>query len=196
MNSKYLLLTLFFFSELLFCLNKLPYPELEIDKPQQFKKEDMDKDSTLFVVSKNSITGIFAYDIDSPVPLDLGYAPSDTKTSLPTSFDSHHNENITQWKTSQGYNYFFSFPVSMSNDGKYTFVKIACSNSSICIEGDAHINVKLVAEYTWKISIFVAFLYLIVIGAIISICFFGRKCLNICCNFTDKKIEQQLDLVE
>ena len=90
----------------------------------------------------------------------------------------------------------FSFPVSMSNDGKYTFVKIACANSSICIEGDAHINVKLVAEYTWKISIFVTFLYLIVIGAIISICFFGRKCLNICCNFTDKKIEQQLDLVE
>ena len=196
MNSKYLLLTLFFFSELLFCLNKLPYPELEIDKPQKFKRSDMDKNNTLYVVSKNSASGVFAYDIESPVPLDLAYAPSDNKTSLPTSFDRHHNENFTNWKTSQGYNYFFSLPVAMSNDDKYTFVKISCANSSICIEGEANINVKLVAEYTWKITLFVMFWFLIILAITIIICYFGRKCLNICCNVSDIKIEKQLDLVE
>ena len=108
MNSKYLLLTLYFFSELLFCLNISPYPELEIDKPKQFKKDDLNEGNTLYAFSKNSVTGVFVYDIDSPVPLTLGYATSDNKDTLPTLFDSHHNENITQWKTSQGYNYFFS----------------------------------------------------------------------------------------
>ena len=193
MNSKYLLLTLYFFSELLVCINISPYPELEIDKPKQFKKDDLNEGNTLYAFSKNSVTGVFVYDIDSPVPLTLGYATSDNKDTLPTLFDSHHNENITQWKTSQGYNYFFSIPISMSNNDKYTFIKIACANSSICIDGDDHFNVKLVAEYTWKITLFVIFWFLILTGAIIALCYFGRKCLGICCDIKDIK---ELDLVE
>ena len=191
MNSKYLLLTFYFFSKLLFCSNISPYPELEIDKPQKFKKDDLNENNTLYAFSKNSVTGVYVYDIDSPVPLTFGYATSDNKDTLPASFDSHHNENITLWKTAQGYNYFFSFSISMSNNDKYTFIKIACANSSICLGGDNNLNVKLVANYTWKIILFVIFYFLILNAAIVVTCYFGRKCLGVCCNIKNK---QELDL--
>ena len=193
MNSKYLLLALYFFSELLFCLNISPYPELEIDKSKKFTKDDLNENNTLYVFSKNSVTGVFVYDIDSPVPLTLGYATSENKDSLPTSFDSHHYENITHWKTTQGYNYFFSFSISMSNNDKFTFLKIACANSSICLDGNDNLNVKLVCEYTWKITLFVVFWFLILLALIIITCYFGKNCLNVCCDVKDKI---ELDLVE
>ena len=151
MNSKYLLLTLCFFSELLFCLKESPYPELEIDKPHKFKKEDFNENNTLYVFSKNSVTGVYVFDIDSPVLLTLGYATSDNKDTLPTSFDSHHKENITHWKTSQGYNYFFTFSISMSNNDKYTFIKIACANSNMCFIMCSFLYIKKIRIFLWWI---------------------------------------------
>ena len=190
MTSKYIFFTIYFIHEL-FCLSVTPYHELDIDKSQKYKKVDMNEDNTLYIVSKDTISGVFTYDMDSPVPLNLSFGFSDSKDSLPASFEEGHTENITVWKTEQGYNYFFSYSIQIKNDNRYVFLKISCVNDTTCIDGDDHINVKLNPEYSWKITLIVLFVYIIIIGAIIAICYFARNCLTKCCNFMDKKPEEE-----
>ena len=190
MTSKYILFTIYFIQEL-FCLSLAPYHELDIDQSQKYKKVDMNEENTLYIVSKDTISGVFTYDMESPVPLNLSYGFSDNKDSLPSSFDKGHNENVTARKTEQGYNYFFSYSIKIKNDDRYVFIKIACINDTMCIDGDEYINIKLVPEYTWKVVLIVLFVYLIIIGGIICVCYFARNCLTKCCNFMDRKNEKE-----
>ena len=144
-------------------------------------------DNTLYLFSKNTISGTFTYDIDSPVALNLSFSKSASIDSNPSSlsFEEGHNENITNWKTDKGYKYFFSIPVLISDDDTYTFIKIKCSNDNDCIQPGDNISVKLVGNYTWKISIFILFYFLILLGVIFSTCYFARNCLTKCCNFRE-----------
>ena len=157
------------------------YKELNIDSSIKcYQKDFINK--TLYIFSKNTISGTFTYDIDSLQALNLSYGLSDSKGNIEISFDEGHNENITSWKTKEKYGYFFSIPVKVSDNDKYTVIKILCNNIT-----DINLNVKLVANYTWKISIFVLFFFLFFIAAIFSMCYFGRNCLTKCCNFMEVK---------
>ena len=42
-----------------------------------------------------------------------------------------------------------------SDDNKYTTIKIQCSDENKCIKEGENISVKLIGNYTWKISIFI-----------------------------------------
>ena len=183
MNSKYFLF-IFFLSPITISIIEDDFPkyELELDNSRTFNKDNM-TNNELYIFSKNSISGVLTYDIDSPVLLNLSYGTSNKKESIPTTFDEGHNENITDWKTDKGYKYFFSIPVLISDDDTYTFIKIKCSNDNDCIQPGDNISVKLVGNYTWKISIFILFYFLILLGVIFSTCYFARNCLTKCCNF-------------
>ena len=183
MNIKYFLIIFSLFSSIVSIQDNQKY-ELEMDTSKKFFLNNMTSDKTLYIFSKNSISGVYVYDINSPVPLNLSYGKSDNQ-ELPSSFEEGHNENITQWKIKEGYQYFFSFPNQVSDDNKYSFIKIRCSNESNCLSNTENINVELYASYTWKISLFVLFYFLILIAAIFSTCYFARNCVTKCCNFTE-----------
>ena len=185
MNIKYFFLVFYLLSSIKSIqeIQEIPKFELEKDTSKKFFSKDM-KNNTLYIYSKNSISGIYVFDIDSPVKLNLSFGKSDNE-EIPSSKEEGHIENITRWKTKEGYKYFFSLPNSISDDNKYSFIKIECSNDSDCISGDQNINVELYAGYTWKLSIFVLFYFLILWGIILSTCYFARNCLNKCCNFTE-----------
>ena len=179
MNIKYILL-IYFLLSLIVSIQDIPAAyELDKDTSKKFSLNN-----TLYIYSKNSISGIYVFDIDSPVKLNLSFGKSDNE-EIPSSKEEGHIENITRWKIKEGYKYFFSLPNSISDDNKYSFIKIECSNDSDCISGDQNINVELYAGYTWKLSIFVLFYFLILWGIILSTCYFARNCLNKCCNFTE-----------
>ena len=156
--------------------------ELNIDTSKQFTNNDF-TNHELYIFSKNTISGIYMYDIDSPVTLNLSFGLSDAFGNKDINFEGGHNENITKWKTAEGYEYFFSIPVKVSDNDKFTVLKLMCDHGNNCINEGKNINVKLVANYTWKISIFVLFFFLIIIGAIFATCYFARNCLTKCCNF-------------
>ena len=159
-----------------------PKYELELDNSQTFNKDNM-TNNELYIFSKNTISGIYMYDIDSPVTLNLSFGLSDAFGNKDINFEGGHNENITKWKNAEGYEYFFSIPVKVSDNDKFTVLKLMCDHGNNCINEGKNINVKLVANYTWKISIFVLFFFLIIIGAIFATCYFARNCLTKCCNF-------------
>ena len=185
MNPKFFLFIFFLFPITISIVeDDFPKYELELDNSQTFNKDNM-TNNELYIFSKNSISGVLTYDIDSPVLLNLSYGTSNNKESIPTTFDEGHNENITDWKTDKGYKYFFSIPVLISDDDTYTFIKIKCSNDNDCIQPGDNISVKLVGNYTWKISIFILFYFLILLGVIFSTCYFARNCLTKCCNFRE-----------
>ena len=182
MLNKYIFLIVFFFP-LILSLTEPQIYELENDNSQKFNLSNMPY-NTLYIFSKNTITGTFTYDIDSPVALNLSYAKTNSKDSIPSVLEVGHNENITRWKNNEGYQYFFSIPVLISEDDTYTMLRIEWNeyNSNIT---QTNINVKLTGNYTWKISVFVLCLFLFFIGAIFSTCYFARNCLSKCCNFRD-----------
>ena len=185
MNSKYFIFIFFLFPLIASIIeNDLSKYELNIDNSQIFNKDNM-TNNELYIFSKNSISGVLTYDIDSPVLLNLSYATTNNKESVPLSFDEGHNENITDWKTDKGYKYFFSIPVYISDDDTYTFLKIKCSDDNNCLKSGENISVKLEGNYTWKITIFILFYFLILLGVILSTCYFARNCLTKCCNFRD-----------
>ena len=184
MISKHLLIILFLFPLIYSLQDNIPSYELEIDNSQNFYINNM-TNNELYIYSKNSISGVLTYDIDTPVLLKLSYGTSNSKDSSPSSFDEGHNENITNWKTNKGYKYFFSIPVLISDDDTYTFLKIKCSNDNDCIKQGENINVKLIGNHTWKIAISFLFIFIFLIAVIFSTCYFGRNCLTKCCNFRE-----------
>ena len=185
MLNKYNFLILFFFP-LILSLTEPQIYELENDNSQKFNLSNMPY-NTLYIFSKNTITGTFTYDIDSPVALNLSYAKTNSKDSIPSVLEVGHNENITRWKNNEGYQYFFSIPVLISEEDTYTMLRIEWNeyNSNIT---QTNINVKLTGNYTWKITVFVLFLFIFFIGAIFSTCYFARNCLSKCCNFSSSCI--------
>ena len=174
---------LFLISLLIKLISSIEYNfELDIDASKQFTNNHF-TNNELYIFSKNTISGVYTYDIDSPATLNLSFGLSDAFGNKDINFEDGHNENITLWKTAEGYKYFFSIPVKVSDNDKFTVLKLMCNHGDNCINDGENINVKLVANYTWKISIFVLFFFLIIIGAIFATCYFARNCLTKCCNF-------------
>ena len=185
MISKNIIFFLFLFP-LIFSLKEPDIYLLEKDSSQKYYINNM-TDNTLYLFSKNTISGTFTYDIDSPVALNLSFSKSASIDSNPSSlsFEEGHNENITNWKENEGYKYFFSIPVLISDDNKYTTIKIQCSDENKCIKEGENISVKLIGNYTWKIAVFVLCYFIFFIAAIFLTCYFARNCLTKCCNFRD-----------
>ena len=185
MISKYFLIILFIFP----LINSLkdnediPSHELEIDNSQSFSINNM-TNNELYISSKNTLSGVLTYDIDSPVPLILSSGTSNSKDTLPSSFVEGHKENVTDWKTDKGYKYFFSVSVLISDDDTYTFLKIKCEDNNDCIKPGENIDVKVIGNYTWKIAVFFLIFFIVLLGIIFSTCFFARNCITKCCNFS------------
>ena len=181
MNSIYSLIIFSLFS-IVFPLEEIRSAELSEGVSITIYEDNM-LNNEYYLFAKNVISGVFTFDIESPVLLNLSYGKSDTIQTLPSSFDEGHNENITQWKKNEGYEYFYSFPVFISNDDKYTVIKLKCSSDEACLKDGKNIRVELITEYTWKISVFVLFIFLFFIGVIFATSYFARNCLSKCCNF-------------
>ena len=185
MNSFYFFIVFSLFAGIL-SVDRIPYGELGEGISITIYADNM-LNNEYYLFAKNVISGVFTFDIESPVLLNLSYGQSDTVTTLPSSFDEGHNENITQWKKNEGFGYFYSIPVFISDDNKYTVIKLKCPGDEACLTNGKSIKVKLVTDYTWKISVFVLFLFLFFIGVIFATSYFARNCLSKCCNFRKDK---------
>ena len=181
MNLLYYFIIISLFSGIL-TLDPIPHGELGEGISIIIHPDNM-INNEYYAFAKNVISGVFTFDIESPVLLNLSYGQSDTIATLPSSFDEGHNENITQWKNKEGFGYFYSFSVFISNDNKYTVLKLKCPGDEACLTEGKKIKIALITDYTWKISIFVLFLFLFFIGVIFATSYFARNCLSKCCNF-------------
>ena len=171
MNSKIcLLIFIFKFSSILSIDEQSN--QLDIDKEI---KLIMNSDTT-YIVSKNTISGVYNYDIETPILLEATYAKSDSQMNIPQSNEfKGHNETI---KTKEGY--IVSIDVSVSNDDKYTFIKLYNKEYK---EEDILIKAKLTCEYSWKISLFLISMFGLGLVIIFLTCFFGKNFLMKCCNY-------------
>ena len=96
----------------------------QIEKIERDEKKNFTaKDNTFCMVSENTLSGIYNYDIKIPVDSDLSenftisYCKSDTSDS-PTEFKEYHSEWVRSLDS-----YIISISVPIENDKKYTFVK-------------------------------------------------------------------------
>ena len=149
------------------------------------KKNFTARSNTFCMVSKNTLSGIYNYDIKIPVDSDLSenftisYCKSDSFDSpIETEFKEYHSEWVRSLDS-----YIISISVPIENDEKYTFVKIEDKTNKI---KDKLIEVELNGSYTWKIVLIFIATYLVVIASILLTCIFGQNFLAQCCNFKRK----------
>ena len=170
MNSKIYFVIIIFKILSILSMNEQSV-ELDIDKEI---KVIMNSDTT-YIVSKNTISGVYNYDIETPILLELTYANSDSKMNIPPPNEfKGHNETI---KTKDGY--IVSIDVSVSNDDKFTFIKLYNKE----YKEDILIRAKLTCEYSWKISVILISIFGIGLIIIFLICIFGKNFLMKCCNY-------------
>ena len=180
MKSRFLLFILCFVLKIISSKEEL---ELKKGESINITKINMENNA-IYICSKNSISGIYTYDIKTPYLVNVSFGTSESKEILP-SFQEGHKENISNFINGSEYKYLFSVPIFISNDDKYTFIKIMCINESECIKDNENMNVKLFADDTWKIAIMFLFIFLFVIATIFLTCYFARNCLTKCCNFIE-----------
>ena len=149
------------------------------------KKNFTARSNTFCMVSKNTLTGIYNYDIKIPVDSDLSenftisYCKSDSSDSpIETEFKEYHSEWVRSLDS-----YIISIAVPIEDDGKYTFVKIEDKTNKI---KDKLIIVELSGSYTWKIILILLATFFVVIASILLTCIFGQNFLAQCCNFKRK----------
>ena len=139
------------------------------------------KTNPFYLVSKDTISGVYNYDIKVPFDKDLSenftisYGKSDKSEELPSEYNEHHSE----WVKSQN-NFIVSISIPISNDDKYTFVKIEDKAGNI---KDKLINIKVNGNYTWKILLVSICTFLVVIISISSTCIFGQNFITKCCDY-------------
>ena len=158
--------------------------DYQIEKIERDGTKNFTARSNIFcMVSKNTLSGIYNYDIKIPVNSDLSenftisYCNSDSSDS-PTEFKEYHSE----WVRSLD-NYIISISVPIENDEKFTFVKIEDKTNNI---KDKLIIVELNGTYTWKIVLIFLATYFVMIASILLTCIFGQNFLAQCCNFKRK----------
>ena len=121
MKSRFLLFVLCFVLKIISSKEEL---ELKKGESINITKINMENNA-IYICSKNSISGIYTYDIKTPYLVNVSFGTSESKEILP-SFQEGHKENISNFVNESEYKYLFSVPIFISNDDKYTFIKIMC----------------------------------------------------------------------
>ena len=151
--------------------------ELEKGEIKQIQLEEPIS-KIIYIVSKNDISGTYTYDIESPYILEISYGKSDNKNKIPDIFEGHY-EKV---KIIKGY--FYSIPVSIKEDNKYTFIKMVYKdNINIFNNKNNNITIHLIENYTGSILSFVLCVAFIEIFIILFFCTCGRKFLTKFCDF-------------
>ena len=133
---------------------------------------------TMYIYSKNTINGVFNYDVLSPKPLNITFARYDSNDpNIDINEFDGHNETTKKFNDC-----LVSIAVSVSNDEKFTFLKI--ENLDYDYEPEPiEIKVKLTCEYTWKILLITISMFAMVLLSLFLFCSFGKNCLTNYCNF-------------
>ena len=167
-------------SILIICLlfsSILSLEEIDVIELNQELKFTIDS-KTKYIASKNTINGIYIYDVLSPNNLNITFAKYDSLESPinENDFDGH-NETVQNYK-----NFLVSAVVSVGDDDKYTFLKI--DNLDYDYDSEPiEIKVKLTGEYTWKILVITFGMFTIVLLILFLFIHFGKNFLTNYCNY-------------
>ena len=127
----------------------------------------------LYIVSKNALSGVYNYDIDSPNLLNVTYGKSDSQNLIPIEFEGH-NETMLHMK-----GYKISIAVPISNDDKYTFLKV----ENLGQNTNFGITVKVNGESDSTIITITLILYIAVACISFLICYFFKDFWSKCCDY-------------
>ena len=151
--------------------------ELEKGEIKQIQLEEP-VSKIIYIVSKDDISGTYTYDIESPYVLDISYGKSDNKNIIPNLFEGHY-EKV---KVIKGY--FYSIPVSIKEDNKYTFIKMVYKDDINNFNNkNNNITIHLIENYTGNIISFVLCVSFFEIFIILFFCTCGRRFLTKFCDF-------------
>ena len=170
MNSKLYFLILIFDFGLILSLDE-QIAQLEKDQEIHITMTS----DTFFIFSKNTISGVYNYDIETPYPLEATFAKSDSPSNIPEAnqFEGHF-ETIKREN-----DYIVSIDVSVNNDDRYTCIKLYNKDN----KENTLIKIKLTCEYSLYISLILIVIFALGIIFIFLICFFGKNFLAKCCNY-------------
>ena len=153
--------------------------ELQKSETKQIALNIM-SENVFYIYSKDLISGTYTYDIESPYILNLSFGKSDDNNKIPSNFEGH----FEKVKIINGY--FYSIPIDIKDDNKYTFIKIEIKeNNSDINENDNFIKIKLNENSSFNIVCFVLCLFIFEALIIICFCCLGRNFLIKCCNFRE-----------
>ena len=151
--------------------------EIENSQQKQIKLTETNL-NIIYLVTKNNISGTYAYDIRTPYTLELSYGKSDSKNIIPDLFEGHYEiMNITN-------GYLYSISVSINDDNKYTFIKMKIKDDINIIKNN-FITINLIEVYTLSIVALSLCIFIFVISIILFFFTCGRDFLTECCDFRD-----------